>query len=91
MLLMRYIVLIEVDMQTATWDMYLNLLKVLNCTSRGVWQDILNVASWSYPEEFDDVWDAYKQRGLFNALCCLDSNNLKLMMDYAVRETLTHE
>lgn len=77
-------------MQAVTWDTYLNLLKVLNCTSKEIWRQILNVDSWNDQGEFEHIWTTYKRMGLFHALCALDSDNLKLMMDYAVRETITH-
>lgn len=43
----------------------------------------IGVSEWAHKESFERIWDAYKNQGLFVALCLLDQNNLKKLMEYA--------
>jgi len=66
------------------WVAMMGHLKVVNCCSRSEWEGAMKVPSWACPGAFENVWAVYKNKGLFEALCMLDEENLVLLMGHAV-------
>jgi len=69
-------------MGTVNWIRNLDVLKTLNCCSKHEWEKAIGVSEWAHKESFERIWDAYKNQGIFVALCYLDQTNLKKLMEY---------
>ena len=65
------------------WQDYLELLKVINCMGKDEWHKALAVTTWSWQEEFEQIWEMNRKNGLFNGLCLLDEKNVDLLFEYA--------
>lgn len=64
------------------WQDYLKLLKVINCMDKEEWYTAMHVKEWSWPEEFEQLWEM-QRKNLFNGLCLLDEKNLDSVFEYA--------
>ena len=60
-----------------------DVLKVINCAKYFKMAQLLDVANWPAPEEFDAIWKHIANGNPFLALCQMDRENQSRVWDWA--------